>query len=90
MIIIEEFSGVETKLCVGGAAFQTLVPLTALLVYALIVHLLVVYKQQFYLQLQHIFDVIRNGTVCAQPWLLCCRNILAAMKGLYSCSYSYT
>ena len=79
MIIIEEFSGVESKACVGGAAFQTLIPLTALLVYSLVVHLFLI-KQQFFLHLKHIFDVIRNGAVCAQPWLSFCGNII---KGIY-------
>ena len=82
MIIIEEFSNAEAKLCVGGAAINTLIPLAALLMYSLVVHLLIV-KQQFYLDLEYTFDIIRNGALCAaRPWLLCCRNILAAMKGI--------
>lgn len=85
MIIIDEFSGVETKLCVGGAAIQTLIPLAALLVYSLVVDLFIV-KQQFYLHLGYTLDIIRNGAACAaRPWLLFCGGILTAIKGmLYS------
>ena len=47
MIIIEEFagSGVETQLYVGGPALRSLVPVVSLVVYALAVHLLVIYPQ---------------------------------------------
>ena len=85
MIIIEEFAvdfrGIETQLCLGRAVLQSLGTLAPLLLYAVVVNVLVIYKQQFYLH-QYIFETIRNGAVCTPTWLLYCVNMLTVPKGM--------
>jgi len=83
MISIDQFcsGGVEVQLCAGSGAFRNSIPVIALLVYAVVVHLLVIYKQQFRTHLKYFCNSVKNGTICTPQWILHCENIIVAFLG---------